>query len=267
MPKAKEKSNNMKLAGLFVLLVFGLIFLSLVFKIIFLIKDSKFDSSNKFNVAFIGKETTEVVSFSPNNKSISILELETRVESKDLTKILQVPIDGVIYNSAKSIDKNNLFSSLFKSFIPFGEKKEKMTSIDSFRLFLFSRGVSSNSTYTRELTKGLNENQKSTIVSLSFTDPKIYEESLSIEIINATGIFGLGGRLATFISNVGGNVVLITSDDNLDNRSKIVYSGEETYTIKKLSSILGFPLEKAGKRGIADVIIIIGKEKDNNYNF
>lgn len=267
MLKKREKSSNMKLAGLFILLVFSLVLLSLLFKIIFLIRDSKFDSAHKFNVAFIGKNTTEVASFSPNNKSISILGIETKFDKKTLAKYLLVPIDGVVYVDTKSVDKKNISSTLFKAIFPLGIKIEQMTTIDALRLFLFSRGVNSNSIYLRELSENLNENQKSTLISLSFTDPEIYQESQSIEIINSTDVFGLGGRLATFITNIGGNVVLVTSDYSDNNKSKIIYFGEETYTIKKLSSVLGFPKEKSDKRGIAAVIIIIGKDKVNNIIF
>ena len=265
MPKKNGRDGNMRLAGLFVLLVIGLIVLSSIFKIVFLVKDSRFDGVHKFNIEFVGKNTISLVSFSPQGKSISILKV--RKNGNDtLSKTYGIIIDGEIILK-NDLSNKNISTTLIKSVFPFGNSIKDLTIIDLTRLFFFSRTVSQNSIYERELLKQYNKAQQSTIVSLSFMDPQIYQENQSIEIVNATDVYGLGGRLATLINNLGGNVILVTSEKKEIETSKISYSKEKTYTVKRLGEYLGFPLEEMDKKGIADVIIIIGKDKAKNNKF
>jgi hypothetical protein len=255
----------MRLAGLFVLVVVGLIILSSIFKIIFLVKDSRFDGAHKFNIEFVGKNKVSLVSFSPQGKTVSILNVGKRNDDA-YSKSFGIIIDGKIVLK-NDLESKDISTTLLTSTFPFGNKVNGLTTIDLARLFLFSRTVSQNSTYERDLLEQYNEAQKSTIISLSFTDPQIYQENQSIEIVNATSVFGLGGRLATLINNLGGNVILVTSEKKEINNSKIKYSGEKTYTVKRLGEYLGLPLEQMDKKGISDVIIVIGKDKAENDKF
>lgn len=265
MSKKNGRDSNMRLAGLFVLVVVGLILLSSIFKIIFLVRDSRFDGAHKFNVEFVGKNKVSLVSFSPQGKTISVLNVGKRNDDA-YSKSFGVIIDGRI-ELKRDLESKNISTILLSSTFPFGNKVKELTVIDLARLFLFSRTVSQNSTYERDLLDEYNEVQKSTTISLSFTDPQIYQENQSIEIVNAADVYGLGGRLATLINNLGGSVILVTSEKKVINNSKIRYSGEKTYTVKRLSEYLDFPLEKMDKKGISDVIIIIGKDKAESDKF
>lgn len=109
--------------------------------------------------------------------------------------------------------------------------------------------------------------QRSTIISLTFTDPAIYGENQTIQIINASNISGVGGGLASLITNLGGNPILVTTAGSAQNTSKIIYYQTETYTVKRLSSYLGFSVEESDKKEISNVIIIIGTDKIKTLNF
>jgi hypothetical protein len=256
MPKTKAKQNNLQLAGIFLAVVLGLVVMSFAVKLLFVVKESKFDGSHEFNVVFTGINEQDVVSFSPQNRSISILKINNKIDNP--VKALGVPVDGVIRVKG-NINTKNLSTLLFKSEFPLGQKVEKLTFLDLLRLGLFSRTVVSDSVYQREFSDDLTSAQKNTLVSLTFNDPTIYEENLSIEIINAASVNGLGTKLANFITNIGGNTVLISGGDSPEDKSKIIYSGKMSYTVKRLASYFNLPKEQADKRGIADVIIIIGK--------
>jgi len=261
----KKGGKNLKLAGLFIILVLGLIILSTLFKFLLTVKASKFDGSHNFTVGFIGKNATKVVSFSPQNRSISILDVNVKDSSNNLSKFLEVPIDGTIIS--QNPNENNISSILFKSAFSLDKSLKNLSALDAFRLFLFSKTVSPNNIVQRQLLPEFNDAQKSTIILLSLTDPSIYQENQSIQIINAADVHGAGARLATLITNIGGNVVLISTSDETIQNSKIVYYGNESYTVKKLSSYLDFPIVKADKRGMADVIITIGKDKAGSLKF
>ena len=267
MSRKKQAAKNLKLAAVFVLLVLGLIFLSLFVKTLFIINGSRFDGLHKFNIEFAGKNKVSLVSFSPQAKSISILNIKkNKDQNSNFAKSYGIIIDGKI-SLKNDLSNNNISATLIKSIFPFESSLKDLTIVDLIRLFLFSRTVSQNFIYERELLDQYSQAQKSTLISLTFTDPQIYQENQNIEIVNATGIYGLGGRLAALINNLGGNVVLVESNDKEINNSKIIYSGEKTYTVKRLGEYLGFSLEKTDKKGIADVIIIVGKDKAEGSKF
>jgi hypothetical protein len=157
-------------------------------------------------------------------------------------------------------------SILLKSSFPLEVSVEGMNRLDCLRLFLFAKGVGLGSIYQRELTKLTNDAQKSTLLSLSFTDPAIYRENQSIQIVNAANIYGLGAKLANLITNIGGTVILISTGE-VGEDSRIVYYGKKTYTVDKLSQFLGIPAQSTNSKGVADVIITIGKKKVNNLSF
>lgn len=257
MPKKKVKQGNLQLAGIFIAVVLGLIFLSFTVKLAFVIKSSRFDGNHKFNVLIKGNNEEDVVSFSPNPRSISILKIVN--SSSDLANTLAVPIDGMI-DVKGDLNIKDLVTILFKSELHLGNKVRKLTFLDLLRLILLSRTVSSSSIYLREFSNNLSNAQKDTVISLTFTDPSVYEENQSIEIINATAVNGLGAKLALFITNIGGNPILISNSDRQETTSKIIYFGQESYTVNRLSSYFNIQKEKASQKGIADVIIVVGKD-------
>lgn len=263
----KKRSNNLNLAFLFIILVSGLILISVLFKLIFVIKDSKFDGSHRFTLAYEAKEETDLVSFSPQSKSISILSLENKIKAENLASYLEIPIDGIVRVDAKSIDEKNVASSLLRLEFSLGGSYSKVTFIDILRLFLFARGVPANSISQRQFLNSLSQDQKSTIISLTFTNPQIYQDNQSIEIINATDTVGLGNRLANLITNIGGNVVLVESSGDYKETSEISYYKDKSYTAKYISNYLGIKTVRSDKRGVADVIIILGKDSLSGNKF
>lgn len=264
MPKKKPQKNNLKLAGIFIAAVLGLIFLSFLVKLLLVINDSKFDGKHKFNILISASNGSFIVSLNPESRSISTVNFA----DKNIINNFEIPIDGAIQDKGK-VDPKRLSILFLKSEFPFGQKVSKLTFFDLMRLALFSRTISSSSFYERSITSDLTASQINTIISLTFTDPTIYKENQTIEIINSTQVSGLGAKLANFISNIGGNPILVSNSDSQENRSKIIYYGKESYTVKKLSSYFSLYKEQhvEGEKGIADVIIVIGKDlapgKDN----
>jgi hypothetical protein len=226
-----------------------------------IVKTSTFDGAHNFIVSFTGEKNSRVVVFSPQGKSISILDVGS---SKDLPSLLEIPIDGRI--AVKDIN-GKIPSLLFQSIASLGKPLNNLTVLDAIRLFIFSETVPANNISEKELSPGLNPAQQSTLISLSVNDPAIYQENQSIQIINAADIYGIGGKLAALIENIGGNVVLVSTSDKTEQKSKIVYYGNESYTVKKLSKYLGFTTESSNTVGVADVIITIGQDSAGSGKF
>src|SRR5258708_40377226 len=96
-------------------------------------------------------------------------------------------------------------------------------------------------------------------VSQMFIDQTFYQENVSMSVVNATDSSGVGSRLAKFLTNMGGNVVSVTSGDTIQTESSIQYFGKQTYTLKQLQHILHFPLVRMQKPSISDIIVTIGE--------
>lgn len=260
-----KNGKNLRLAGLFVMIVLGLIVISAFFKFLLIVKNSRFDSSHNFIVSFVGKNKVEVVSFSPQNRTLSILDFDSKYNHINITKSFGIPIDGTIIS--QDPNSSNISSILLGSVTSLGQPLKNLTVLDAFRLFLFCKTIPQNKIFDRQLSSELNDTQKSTVITLSLTDPSIYQENQTIQVINASNIYGLGTKLAMLITNIGGNVVLVSTSDEVIQDSKIVYYGKQSYTVKKISNYLGILPQQSSQRGVADVIITIGKDKAEDPSF
>lgn len=239
--RKKEPKNSLNLAVLFLAVFLFFIVLSICFKLFFLIKDSRFDGSNSYNLEFVNSDKSYFVSFSPQDKSISILKAK---KSDDVL----APIDGRINSN---FNRNKLTTTLLKElFSP--SSHEDINVVDLARLAIFSKTISQNSITLRDFSN-FNDSK------ITFKDPKVVSEGKSIQIINATNVSGLGNRLATFVSNMGGNVILVESEAE-DRDSEIIYFKDKSYTLSRISEFLGYKTTQSTKREVADVIIVIGKD-------
>ena len=209
--RRKEPKNNLKLATLFFAIFLFFIVISVSFRFVVLVKNSSFDGKNIYNVEFVDGQKRVYASFSPKEKSISILRAQ---ENDDVF----APVDGIINSK---LDSQKITSTLVSQLISPSSHKD-MTVIDLVRIALFSRSVPETSVYERSFVSQAES-------KTTFRDPKIIEEAKSIEIINSTEVAGLGNKLANFISNLGGNVILVKSEDSKAS-SQIMYYGEKSYT-------------------------------------
>jgi len=267
MANKKEPNSNMKLAGLFLALVLGLIVISIFLKLIFVLNSSKFDGVHRFTVGFISENKVKVVSFSPQSRAIAILKIAGYKKNENLSDLILYPVDALVHTDNQSLDKKDVSSMLTKSLLSINNPDSNLTSFDNLKLLLFAKRISSDSIFETNFSPNLSSQEKSYIFTNYFQDNAINQENTTIEIINAASSFGLGGKLAALITNIGGNVVLLSTSDNEQVSSKIVYSMPKNYTLKKFSSFLGIPMEKTDVKGVADMTIIIGKDSLRNLKF
>lgn len=266
MTHPKKQENNLSLAILFICVILFFASISILFKIFFLIKESNFDTKHNFNVEIKDATNINVISFSPGQNSISVLEVDEKVKTNDIGSLLELPIDARINLYDDEFDSSHIPTILIKSSFPFSRKLENMTVLDAFRLSLFARSVSGNSLVTQKLPQNLIDSDRNLLIESSFKDPVIDGEKKTIEIVNAADVFGLGARLATFVTNIGGDVILVSTREKSE-KSKIIYSNKQSYTVERLSKYLNFPKEKTDKESVADVIIIIGQDSLEDIKF
>lgn len=264
--KKQKQGKTLKFAIIFCVLVFALILMSVAVKTLVLIKNSSFDGQHRFNVGIFQEAQTSVVSFSPATHSITIINLKGKPLSTNISQHIGLPIDGTLRTNNMVIDKKNIAPDMLKFLLHYDDKKTSLTIIDVLKLWFFAKDVSVDFIYQRDAITS-DALTISSFASSFFIDPAISNEKTTIEIINATASYGLANRLATFISNMGGDVVLVTSSDKPAEISEILYSGDLNYTVKKISKILGIKAAKSSKRDISDVTIILGKDILNDLKF
>lgn len=265
MSKTQKNTQNFKLALLFIGVILFFAFISIFIKVIFLINRSNYDDVNKFNVEILDKNGIGILSFSPKEKTISILKITDQKDAKNIAKFLDIPIDGFINIGSETFKYSNISSSLFHSIFSFN-RRENLTSLDLLRLSLFAKKIPKSTIYERKFSNDYSESQKSTILTLTFSDPIIFTENKSVEIINSTEVFGLGSRLANLITNISGNVILVKSSEK-QKKSKLIFFGKKSYIVEKLGKYLNLPIEQSLSPGVSDVIIIIGTDSLKNLKF
>lgn len=262
--REEQRKSNLKIAILFIAIVIFLIFISFLLKLIILYKDSNFDGKHRFTVAVVKNDKSQIVSVSPDNKTISLFTIDGKV--KNLNSFLKIPIDAYIYSSDLNIDRSNISSGFFKEILNLNRNYSGVTIIDLFRLSYFAKSLPLTSIYEKNVSIGDEEVKINLLVDSFFTDQEILSEQKRIEIINGTDVSGVGGRLANVINNMGGDVILVLSSDK-ENESKVIYFDDMSYTVKKIASFLEFTVEKGKNKSIADVIIVIGKDKISEFKY
>lgn len=258
MSKKKSPSGNVKFATLFSLLVVGLIALSLILRLFLIVGASRFDGSSSIVIRSVQEGKSQLINFTPKNSTISILSLEDNITPVSH----QLPVDASF--KSESVTKDNLSEILSKKILDFNDQKD-LTFMDFLRLFFYANTVKAININEDFLDKDKDSAVVNKIVTSLFSDPTIVEEKKNIEVINSTETPGLGNRLGNLINNMGGNVILVTSGD-LEKKSRIEYL-HSSYTAKRLSKLLNFPLIDTKKKGVPDVIIIIGEDALSNLKF
>ncbi len=266
MKRKKQKGKTLSVAIVFCALVFLLILMSIAVKTLILIKNSSFDGQNRFNVGIFQDTQVSVVSFSPATRSIAVINLKGKFSNHNISQYIGLPIDATLKTNKMIIDKKNLALDMSRILFQYSDQDTSLTIIDALRLWLFAKDVSIDFIYQRDALSS-DTLTINAFVSSFFIDSAIANEKTTVEIINATRVYGLANRLAFLIANIGGDVVLVSSSDKPQDNSQILYSGDLNYTVKRLASFLRVKPVKSSQRDISDVTIIIGKDALRDLKF
>ncbi len=258
-----KKSISKKALIVYGVLVFILILVSVIIRVISVVTTSKFDGQHHFTLALgEGDKAYGFISVEPQTSSMSILTFANNsyLPFSKLNRITGVIPDGYI-KVVYPIDMTSSVPSILKSLLFNWEKNYHSISFyDTLQLWFYANKISSSTVAAASMPVSSEADVYDKTAALLFTDNAIVDENLTIKIINATGQSGLGSRLERVISNLGGNVVSVETGASLEPISRIQY-GSDSYTLHKLKSLLSFRLEEMDRRSIAQIIIIIGKDK------
>jgi hypothetical protein len=204
------------------------------------------------------------MSLSPVAKDITVFKLKDGINASEAGRILEIPIDG--YIALDSLDLNQKVNPLItKALYSYKNLKTNLTIIDILRIMIATKAIPENSVATKIMgnTEATLENSVGRLV----TDASIEKDHQTIKIINATNVSGLGNRLARLVTHMGGDVIMVATENDPKKKSQILYIDKKTYTVEKLQKILGYEVLRETNNAISDITIIIGEDKVNNLPF
>ena len=266
MKKKKEsRLRNTKIAIIFFVFLAVITGVSFVFKIVLVVRAGQYDDSKRFTLSISNKKNLEVISLSPSTKSIAVFKLDKNVPPALVGQFLEIPIDGAI--TANSLDLNQKVNSLFfRAVLNYKNLQTNLTIVDLLKLLFFAITVPESSVRIKNIPQGLSMVDMDKIVR-SVSDELIEKDNQTIQIINGTNIGGLGNRLARLITNMGGDVIIVATSDAPRKKPLISYIDKKTYTVERLSKVLGYETIKSSEFAISDITIIIGDNKVNASPF
>lgn len=241
------RGRGIKIAAIFLGFIAILISLSLVVKLYILFAKSRFDGAHQFILLARSASVDEVIAFNPDTKSISVANLKTSTG---------IPLDATVSIVNPSKDPFGLTQQLISGL----GNDTSLTIVDRIRLFFFAHSLDSSRVNT-ESAKNINLLIQS--FPSFFIDHTLYQENIAVSVVNATGMAGVGERIAKTLGVIGVNVVSVSTADNITQSTNITYVGESTYTLSRLSHLLGInPTHIASGNPLADITVTIGKSNE-----
>ncbi len=144
--------------------------------------------------------------------------------------------------------------------------KSDFTTAQTITLVKFLFNVREDKIQKIELSAGDIDNHL-TLASLfgdHLVDTRLYEERLSVQVLNGTVVSGVAGLVSRYIENMGGRVVGMGNTREQDSEnSYILARNPEAYSVRRLSWLFNIPeireySDTYGIRDRADITIVIG---------
>jgi hypothetical protein len=262
MKKSTQHENkSLKTFFHYTILVAFLLVVALSIKAFFVIRASKFDGRHHFAIAIIKQNVVEeLIGFSPTESSLSLLHITNGIRSSDLGKVVGVIPDAIVQVPSSFPEGANANAIMGAVVWRYSTVKTNLTIFDALQLMIYAKNISNNNITVKNVQLPKDSNQLDTLIPSLFTDGSISQEDVSIEIINATDVGGLGKRLESALVNMGANVVAVSTSPQKSSKSQIQYYGAKSYTLDKITKLLSYPVSKLPSQTIANIVIIIGED-------
>lgn len=264
----EEQSRSLKTFFLYTALVVIVIIISLTMKVVSIVQNSKYDGEHQFILALGQNEKVEeIIAFRPNT-SVSLLEIkDSSVPLASVGKTLGIPVDGKI-NVGSNMSLDTSITDVMSAIAwRYNAIESDVTIYDIIRFVWLSKSFSPTNQITEKITLPQEERKINETVKSLFTDQNISAENITIQIINASDTPGMGKRLERILVNMGANVVAVSTLYKKEETSTIQYFEEETYTLRKLESLLGYPVSKLPKETVANIVVTIGEDSKDTTEF
>ncbi len=255
MPVRLAKSEPSRYIKIFIIVVVCAAFLSIAYKAFILIKNSSFKHET-YNLLLLD-QNAYIVHIDSATKTLVTSKLKDSPKNLvNKNRIEQSAVVGILVD-ASIVDVSSGFNVSSSSFMDtgtaanfiFSQAKFHFNNINEFdilKIFLLSKLISADN---RHEEKG---------ILADLADRKVLNEKKSIDVINATGVNGLGSQMANALKAVGYNVVELETGEG--QKSKISSQDDGSDSVQRLKDVLRIPFEKTREQGIADITLVLGSE-------
>jgi len=192
-------------------------------------------------------------------------------------------VDGFLVGGKFLVKEMSLKNFLLNQIFPlqFSKEKTNLSRWDQARLWWFLKRIredkinlidlsQTSASSEVELPDGsramkIDQERLERIISQFFVDPKIKEEDLSISILNKTEHFGLANKAARIISNSGGRVIQVGSEQKEDSKTNCQIKSHkkhrQSYTVLKLSRLFDCQwVEEPLSEQRAEIVLLLGED-------
>lgn len=256
-------TSTLKYLMYFALLVFLAIVFAITIRIIVLMRQSTY--TGDAYAIFVNSKSPFIVSLDTSQGTLYFLDLKkTQVKNRiSLSLLSGVPIDGEAKTTEGVFSQGFLSqATIFDTVLnPLFFSFKNMTVIDLVRFIMDAQHISSKNTktysviFSEKTSSGISDSDTYT----AFKDPDVINDGLSVEVVNATDLSGLAGKVGQVLKNMGANVISVTSRPSQDT-SQINSSGDSK-TIDRVALL--FHIKKvisSGRYSTADIQIVLGKD-------
>lgn len=245
-----------------------LLLISLCYKAFLIVQRSRFDGEHRFTVAIAKNNRVEqVLSVDPATAGFSVLDFsKTPIPYSSIGGTLGLAVDAKL-NTTSDLPPGDISQAMQAFLLRDSFIEKDITVYDLARLALISRNTPTGNRNIKQISLPMKDKDIDYLILRLFTDQTISSENVSIQIINASNLPGMGLRLDRVLANMGANIVDITTARTTVSRSKIQYYDKPTYTLQKLERILKYPVERVDKEGIGDIVITIGEDSKGTEKF
>lgn len=254
-------SNTLGFALFIGSLIGLLIIVALGIKFYLLISQSTFDGKHQYVLEVQEPSQERFVIFNPDNQSVRMVLVKGKISGNPALS-LGIPVDGVFRSPTDISSVSSLTGTLL-----FGgsEDKKTITSLDALNLFVFVHTTDIGKVPSETIRTSEDSTSQNTALSKVLVDSTLYNEGKTIAVVNGTSISGLANRVSRLITDIGGDVISVTTSVNTVPTSSVGYTGQQTYTAKRLAHILHLPLVQLPGQSISDITVTLGTDKANMF--
>lgn len=247
---AQKKSTTLRLAGVFILLVVLLISFSLCVKLWLLFSKSTFDGNHQFILGITHDQKVDgVIVFDPTTPHIEIIALKAS-SAVDLDTF--VPRDADTLGAIGSGKEDDIVHTALVS-------AKGINVLDKIRLLLFSQTVPKAQVQMTSVSLPIDSISENSLKNI-LTDEALYKEAVSIAVVNASGVAGLGNTIAAKLETIGANVISVTTADQESKTSSLVTTDSNSYTLKRLEHLFSISPKIITAQQLATITLILGSD-------
>ncbi len=104
-------------------------------------------------------------------------------------------------------------------------------------------------------------------IGAKMNDSKVVDGNYAVEIVNSSGVEGLGQILKSVVANLGVNIVQISTTEDLEEKSTVFVRERSNFLAETLQRFLKSKLEKNADTGSVDIKIVIGKDFGKFFDY